>query len=431
MLARPTLDLLHTLGLHGMAKGYQEIDANPEARALEHAEWLGLLLEHEVTLRRQKRFETRARAARLRHPASIEDVDYHAHRGLDRATFLKLAACNWIHATVFADAGPPPAVVGGLLIGASAVTAILGGVLAFLQRHLKRLLAFSTVSHMGIALVGIGLLGPQGLAGAALYLVGHGLIKGALFMCAGVLLALRGAIDEGELRGRGRGLPWTGLLFATGGLALAGLPGEVGHTGKSLVEHELQSAGLGWLTVLLSIASILTGAAVLRAAGRIFLGLGPAVAEQGPSEHEDEKPGRPGAFMFGPPLVLIGAAVALAWLPRLTPAVIEQAAWFGNGDAIAARLLDGIAWTPPPAPSEPELSGPVPGLAAAFVAVLIAAAALRPHTLPGRLVRHLEAAWLPRRLQDLHSGHVGDYTAWLVLGAAAMGAFLAWFGTAS
>ena len=76
MLAHPTLDLLHTLGLHGMAKGYQEIDANPEARALEHAEWLGLLLEHEVTLRRQKRFETRARAARLRHPASIEDVDY-------------------------------------------------------------------------------------------------------------------------------------------------------------------------------------------------------------------------------------------------------------------------------------------------------------------------------------------------------------------
>lgn len=96
MLAHPTLDLLHTLGLHGMAKGYQEIDANPEARALEHAEWLGLLLEHEVTLRRQKRFETRARAARLRHPASIEDVDYHAQRGLDRASFLKLAACNWI-----------------------------------------------------------------------------------------------------------------------------------------------------------------------------------------------------------------------------------------------------------------------------------------------------------------------------------------------
>jgi len=96
MLAHPTLDLLHAFGLHGMAKGYQEIAANPEARALDHAEWLGLLLEHEATLRRQKRFETRARAARLRHAASIEDVDYRSHRGLDRALFLKLAVCDWI-----------------------------------------------------------------------------------------------------------------------------------------------------------------------------------------------------------------------------------------------------------------------------------------------------------------------------------------------
>jgi DNA replication protein DnaC len=96
MLAHPTLELLHALGLHGMAKGYKEIDANPEARSLAHTEWLGLLLEHEMTLRRQKRFETRARAARLRHPASVEDVDYRSHRGLDRALFLKLAACDWI-----------------------------------------------------------------------------------------------------------------------------------------------------------------------------------------------------------------------------------------------------------------------------------------------------------------------------------------------
>src|SRR4051794_40692193 len=97
MLAHPTLDRLDALGLHGMAKGYREIAANPDARALDHAEWLGLLLEHEVTVRRQKRFETRARAARLRHSASIEDVDYRSHRGLDRALFLKLAACDWIH----------------------------------------------------------------------------------------------------------------------------------------------------------------------------------------------------------------------------------------------------------------------------------------------------------------------------------------------
>jgi len=76
------------LGLHGMAKGFKALEQATEVHALEHAEWLGLLLEHEVTLRRQKRFEARARTARLRHNASVEDIDYHAARGLDRALFL-------------------------------------------------------------------------------------------------------------------------------------------------------------------------------------------------------------------------------------------------------------------------------------------------------------------------------------------------------
>ncbi len=54
MLTHPTLDLLRELGLTGMASGFKTLDANPEARTLGHAEWLGLLLEHEATARRQK-----------------------------------------------------------------------------------------------------------------------------------------------------------------------------------------------------------------------------------------------------------------------------------------------------------------------------------------------------------------------------------------
>jgi hypothetical protein len=64
-----------------------------------------LLLEHETTWRRQKRFEARARAARLRQSASIEDVDYRAARGLDRALFRKLATCRE-RATIICPAVP-------------------------------------------------------------------------------------------------------------------------------------------------------------------------------------------------------------------------------------------------------------------------------------------------------------------------------------
>jgi DNA replication protein DnaC len=96
MLAHPTLDQLNTLGLHGLAKGFKELQHKPEARSLDHAEWLGLLLDYELTLRRQKQFETRARVAKLRHSASVEDVNYQTPRGLDRTLFLKLSACDWI-----------------------------------------------------------------------------------------------------------------------------------------------------------------------------------------------------------------------------------------------------------------------------------------------------------------------------------------------
>src|SRR4051812_4618297 len=96
MLTHPTLDLLADLGFHGMAKGFHDLADNPEAVSLGHAEWLALLLERESTLRQQKRFQSRAKAAKLRHLAAVEDVDYRTPRGLDRALFLKLAGCDWI-----------------------------------------------------------------------------------------------------------------------------------------------------------------------------------------------------------------------------------------------------------------------------------------------------------------------------------------------
>jgi DNA replication protein DnaC len=96
LLQHPTIDRLRELGLEGMAKSLHELSANPESKALDHMEWLGILLEHEMTLRQQKRFEARARTAKLRHLASVEDIDYRAARGLDRALFLKLAGCDWV-----------------------------------------------------------------------------------------------------------------------------------------------------------------------------------------------------------------------------------------------------------------------------------------------------------------------------------------------
>src|ERR1700726_2937095 len=97
LLKHPTLDQLHALGLHGMAKAFTEIDAAGQADGFGHHEWLGLLLDREASWRQDKRFAARLRVAKLRQQASVEDVDYRSPRGLDRALFQKLVEGEWIN----------------------------------------------------------------------------------------------------------------------------------------------------------------------------------------------------------------------------------------------------------------------------------------------------------------------------------------------
>jgi DNA replication protein DnaC len=98
MLTHPTLDQLNQLGLFGMAKAFDEVAASGDAAALPHLDWLALLLDREMTYRHDRKLTARLRYARLRHQAAVEDVDYRATRGLDRALFQKLAEGRWIDA---------------------------------------------------------------------------------------------------------------------------------------------------------------------------------------------------------------------------------------------------------------------------------------------------------------------------------------------
>ncbi len=97
MLDHPTLDQLKALRLDGMAEAFTELQAQDAAGDLTHAEWLALLIDREVASRNTRRFQTRMRAAKLRHVgAAIEDVDYRTPRKLDKALFQKLATGRWI-----------------------------------------------------------------------------------------------------------------------------------------------------------------------------------------------------------------------------------------------------------------------------------------------------------------------------------------------
>ncbi|HVY62221.1 MAG TPA: proton-conducting transporter membrane subunit, partial [Planctomycetota bacterium] len=187
-----------------------------------------------------------------------------------------LYAVARVHALVFATPlAAHETALRGILVSLGAATAVVGALMSFPQRHLKRLLAFSTIAHVGLATAAFGLLSDPGLAGAALYTLGHGLVKGALFLGAGIVLHRFETLDVLLLRGRGARTPWLGGFFALGGLALAGAPPFGTFVGASLADEAARAGGFGWLSWIWVFASAVTGAAVLRTAGGIFLGWGP------------------------------------------------------------------------------------------------------------------------------------------------------------
>ncbi|MCP1507665.1 DNA replication protein DnaC [Pseudomonas marginalis] len=96
MLANPTLDKLQTLRLHGMVKALNEQHATPDINDLSFDERLGLMVDRELTEREDARLTTRLKAARLRHNAYLEGIDYRSPRGLDKALILQLGSDQWL-----------------------------------------------------------------------------------------------------------------------------------------------------------------------------------------------------------------------------------------------------------------------------------------------------------------------------------------------
>ena len=349
---------------------------------------------------------------------------------------LGLYAAARVYWTVFAGVlGDHAATLRGVLLGAAALTALLGALMCFLQVHLARLLAFATVSHVGLTLVGFALLEPAGLAGALLYLVADGLVKASLFVCVGVLQYRLGTIDERSLYGRGRGEPVTFGLLLLGGLALAGLPPFGTFLGKAMMEHAAGTAGHEWVAWLFVVASAVSAAAVLRVGLRVFAGWGPPphgwtppAAPEAPPEPE----ATPGTYatMLVPAAVLLATALGLGFVPGLAERAQAAADHFADRTGYAAAVLDGQAAGGPASTASPaagHLPAAVPAaLLTVGLAVALAAVPLRRGRGRGRrgaAIRAMLRATLA--LRRLHSGQVGDSITWLVVGTATLGGLLA------
>jgi NADH-quinone oxidoreductase subunit M len=122
-----------------------------------------------------------------------------------------------------------------LVIGLSVIGMLYGAVVAIRQPDLKRLIAYSSVSHMGFVTLGIFVLGEQGLEGAIFQMVAHGVITGALFLLVGVIYERTHDRTIAKMGGLGSRLPVFATLMVFFSLASAGLPGLAGFVGEFLV----------------------------------------------------------------------------------------------------------------------------------------------------------------------------------------------------
>jgi multicomponent Na+:H+ antiporter subunit D len=319
--------------------------------------------------------------------------------------------------------------VGDVLLWLGITTAVLAGTMAFLQRHLKRMLAYSVVCHIGIMLAGIGLLDSSGLAGAELMFLAHALLTAGLFFVAGILHSDHGLIDELHLRGRGRGCWAPAAAWFAGTIGLVGTPYVGIYLGHGLIDEGATELGRPWVLALLWLGSALAGAALLRAGARIFLGWGEAddpllgkAMEEDPLERDVFRP-----LLVAVALAAVVLGVAISVVPGLGQRAEYAADRFRDRSGYAARVLHGRPF--PQSPSLPiairhtTLESVLFGAGATLFAVGLAFVGLYRRRLPRGVAVVARRTLAPpiHMLREVHSGVVGDYVTWVAVGTAVVG----------
>lgn len=231
--------------------------------------------------------------------------------------------------------------------GIGAVTMILGGVLALSQTDLKRLLAYSTISALGSLVLAIGIGTETALKAMVLFLLAHGLYKGALFLVSGAVDHESGTRDVRELGMLWRGMPFTAAGSSLAALSMAGVPFFFGFVAKEYLYEAAYNVGAFWVS--LTILGALLNVFIAFRVGIAPFWL-PAQAQTRLVQKVHEAPW---SMRIGP-LILGGLSFLIGILPQLFSQTlvstalsavagkqveVKLAAWHGVNDIFLLSLL--------------------------------------------------------------------------------------------
>ena len=150
-------------------------------------------------------------------------------------------------------------------------TTLFAGILALQERHIKRMVAYSSISHMGLVLVAIGTMTYDGLSAALYEMIGHALVISPLFLIAGWLHHRTHTWYMDEMGGVMTKAPMISAIFVLAGMAALGLPGTMGFIGEmTIIVSAIKS--YGWWIALIAVASLLSAGYIIWAVRRALHG---------------------------------------------------------------------------------------------------------------------------------------------------------------
>jgi len=158
-----------------------------------------------------------------------------------------------------------------LMFGLSVMAVVYTSLVALAQTDMKKLIAYSSVAHMGVVTIGIFTINVQGISGALFQMLSHGIVSGALFLCVGVVYDRIHTREIARYGGLADRMPAYALLFMLFTMASIGLPGTSGFVGEFLVLVGAFEVNF-WLALLGSLGMILGAAYMLYLYRRIIFG---------------------------------------------------------------------------------------------------------------------------------------------------------------
>ncbi|WP_132058470.1 monovalent cation/H+ antiporter subunit D family protein [Halorussus amylolyticus] len=167
------------------------------------------------------------------------------------------------------------------LLVAAAVSIVAGSALAVAQSEVKRMLAYSSVAQFGLIVAAVSLVSETAMVGAVVHLVGHGLMKGGLFLAAGIVATATGARTVADYDGLADRMPVGAGAFGVLALAMVGVPPAVGFVGKWYIALGAVESEAWGLTVVIVASTLLTLAYFARLVERMFFREAPEVVADG------------------------------------------------------------------------------------------------------------------------------------------------------